>query len=458
MTSERLKIFELQEELTRSARDELASMLGPMPPVLRRYKRRYDKDVQDYRSVTDRAHLISRIIKSHILYLGDYHTLRQSQKTLMRILKEVREERDEIFVGLEMIHEGQQEMVDRFVSGEIEEIELLEHINYWEEWGFSWRNYRQIFQYGRKHHIRLVGLDLNVRSDRRNLLARDRHAAALVARLSEAHPKALFIVFYGDFHIARPHIPRYVEQRLARGKLRRRSLICHQNAEPIYWRLLAKQKIHTTDVVRIDADSYCVMNTPPWLKYDSYINWLQVPPESRRAYQGVAVAGKKGLRRAGATTDGEAYPEVDVEFDLDDQFLTVAQQIASLLGLGEIDLTRHKLMAIFDSNLVELIERLQPSEAEARDLRARLVAFGSVHIPHHNLFYFADTSINLLAEEAAHMIRYRATRHETGPRSPREQFYAEVMTAAFGFFGSKLINYKRKCNKLDDYSHFLVSG
>jgi len=451
MGAQRPLIYEIQEELTRSARAELAALLGPMPPALRRYKRRYDEDVSDLRSITTRAHLIDRVRGCDLLYLGDYHTLRQSQKTLMRILKELREERAEIFVGLEMIHEGQQEMVDRFVSGEVEEAQLLEQINYWEDWGFSWRNYRQIFNYGRKHGVRLVGLELDARSDRRSLGARDRHAARTVARLTEQHPGALVVVFYGDFHVARQHIPRLVEQRLERRGLKRERVICHQNAEPIYWLLLAEQQVHSVDVVRLGEDRYCVMNTPPWIKYTSYIDWLAVPKESRRAYQQVAVSGKKGLRDA-----GELYPEVEVEIDIDDQFHTMAERAGRLLGQAAIDLSGFRPVAIFDANLGALMAKLELSKRASRDLSARLVTFGSVLIPDHDLIYFADPGVNLLAEQAARLLRHQALRAEPAARDAREQLYREVLDAAFGFFGSKLVNYKRKCNKVDDYRRFLI--
>ena len=65
-----------------------------------------------------------------------------------------------------------------------------------------------------------------------------------------------------------------------------------------------------TDVVQIDDDRYCVMNTPPWIKYASYINWLQVPPESV-AEPAAAAATEKSIAVppfADFSPDGEANP------------------------------------------------------------------------------------------------------------------------------------------------------
>ena len=46
-----------------------------------------------------------------------------------------------------------------------------------------------------------------------------------------------------------------------------------QNIEHLYWRLCS-QGLEESDVLKINENAYCVMNTMPANKIQSYLNWL----------------------------------------------------------------------------------------------------------------------------------------------------------------------------------------
>ena len=79
----------MQGELTLQAREELEAILGEMKPDLAEYRKRYERDVANYAKVVSRSDLIDRLSKADLIYIGDYHPLRQAQKTLMRIVMPV---------------------------------------------------------------------------------------------------------------------------------------------------------------------------------------------------------------------------------------------------------------------------------------------------------------------------------------------------------------------------------
>ena len=60
----------------------------------------------------------------------------------------------------------------------------------------------------------------------------------------------------------------------------------------------------------------------------------------------------------------------------------------------------------------------------------------------------------LAAEEAAHFIRHLSAGDEF-PRTPLDAFYANVLHEAIGFFGSKIINPKRKCMRTKDFKSLI---
>ena len=109
--------------------------------------------------------------------------------------------------------------------------------------------------------------------DGETLRLRDRLAAKVVARASIAHPEAIVYVVAGDFHVCRNHLPRAVELELEREGLRRQSLILHQNIDSFYWDLASEQKEHRARFLEMCRDEYCVMNSTPLVKYQSYLHW-----------------------------------------------------------------------------------------------------------------------------------------------------------------------------------------
>jgi hypothetical protein len=62
----------------------------------------------------------------------------------------------------------------------------------------------------------------------------------------------------------------------------------------------------------------------------------------------------------------------------------------------------------------------------------------------HYLIYLPNSSLNSAAEEATHLINAVQRGPAQRPSAPFDRFYATVITEALGFFGSKLINERRK--------------
>ena len=113
--------------------------------------------------------------------------------------------------------------------------------------------------------------------ERDHLLERDFRTAKVVAREIEEHPDALVIVFDGDLHVARDHLPFIVENYMQHERgfdPPPQQLIIHQNAEDIYWRLAKERREREINVVRLAHDSYCVLNASPIEKLQSYLNWV----------------------------------------------------------------------------------------------------------------------------------------------------------------------------------------
>ncbi|MCE9626155.1 MAG: hypothetical protein K8R69_12020, partial [Deltaproteobacteria bacterium] len=107
---------------------------------------------------------------------------------------------------------------------------------------------------------------------------------------------------------------------------------------------------------------------------------------------------------------------------------------------------------------LSFLERLKEdpdfSAIERRRIQKQVELSESYYIPKHKWVYLANVSLNHAAEEATHFIRHLVAGDEF-PRSHEDAFYANVLHEAIGFFGSKIINQKRKCMRVEDFKSLI---
>ncbi|MBI2975139.1 MAG: hypothetical protein HYY43_06085 [Deltaproteobacteria bacterium] len=84
------------------------------------------------------------------------------------------------------------------------------------------------------------------------------------------------------------------------------------------------------------------------------------------------------------------------------------------------------------------------SASELKSLKRQVLASESYFIAEKRVVYLANLSINHASEEAAHFIKHVCSGPER-KRTPEDAFFANVLHEGLAFFGSKLINPKRKC-------------
>jgi uncharacterized iron-regulated protein len=94
-----------------------------------------------------------------IVVVGEYHTDSSHHKAELRVIRFLKEHGMPLSIGLEMFRKNQQEALNRWISGEIDEADF-EKI-YYDNWNFPWALYRDIFIYARKHRIAMVGLNVS---------------------------------------------------------------------------------------------------------------------------------------------------------------------------------------------------------------------------------------------------------------------------------------------------------
>ncbi|MFH1262180.1 MAG: ChaN family lipoprotein [Pseudomonadota bacterium] len=436
----REQLLRLQRDTFSRLEEALRSRQMRETRQLRNYRRPYDREVRSYRRVSCKSELLEKVLDASIVYCGDYHTLRQAQRTPIRILREVLPERD-VHLALEMVPQSCEKLANDYIRKRIDESRFLDGMNYRERWGFPWAHYRQLFVFAREHGIRIVALNSD-QGDRLELTARDELAAELIVRHALALPDVLIFALYGDLHVARAHIPARVEKLLRKHGIRRKTLTVFQNSEPIYWDLAEKEMEERVDVVEITAHSYCILSAAPWIKWQSYQSWLE---------------DQSDLLDDSSAEDAEPAP------DYYHQILDLADRIGRFLELVPAELEQFSVLTAKDVRIIDEIntyceecEHHHPTLAAL--IRSEVVENGSSLFPEHSVLYLGDVSENRAAEKAAQLLvskltpRFSVYGHGT---DRKEIFYRLVLWEAIAYFGSKIVNPKRKCDRYLDFERLL---
>jgi Haem-binding uptake, Tiki superfamily, ChaN len=383
----------------------------------RRYEKEYQKGVLKYQQESTFDELLDAVSRSDIVYVGDYHTLAQAQRTVVRILRRLPTDVKPT-LAVEMVQGRFQRVLNAYLQDTIDETTFLKRIKHDDGGVFgAWQHFKPIFDYARDNALSMVGIDLLRGHSRTSLKQRDTYAAKIIAKAYAERDAGPVIVQVGELHVAKAHLPAAVDREIKRLKREpAKTLIVHQNAEEIYWQLESKGLEHETEVVKVRAGELCVITTPPIVCQQSYLNWLD---------------------RDDDVLDDEA-PEKS--------FKTFVEILARVLGIpvGR-KLDEVVVSSVVDVHFLETVrERGNFNRTELKEIKRQILRSESYFIPKANMVYLGQLSINHAAEEASHFLRHLSG-GDIEPRYLVDAFYYRVLNEAIGFLGSKLINHKRKC-------------
>src|SRR5205823_2308582 len=134
----------------------------------RKYIQEFNDEFLTYESVCTPREILREVLDANLIWVGDYHALPASQTYVVELVKEVARYKD-IALAVEPVFARSQEILDRWMSGEISEQEFLDRIRYDDEWGCEWEGYKAIFATARQLHIPVYGADCHPRNDMRSI-------------------------------------------------------------------------------------------------------------------------------------------------------------------------------------------------------------------------------------------------------------------------------------------------
>jgi hypothetical protein len=443
----RRQLLAIQKRLWRRLKREIASTIEGDPPNIAIYREEYERDLQTYRETSSKRALVRAAAAADIVYVGDYHTLIHAQKTVVKLLLALTKLGRSVVLGFEMVHIKDQRHLDRYMANPTpaEEERFLHAIDVRRTWDFHWHAYREILQVAHRRGVRVVGINSDPKDHPQDhLLERDFLTAEVMVREIADDPEALMVVFDGDLHVARDHLPLLIDAEVKKAKLPpRKRVIVHQNAEELWWQLAREGLSASTNVVRLADDAFCVLSASPIEKLHSYLNWVSEretldPPLGASAWDMVDDDEEWEEEDDSEAARVEAYTE---------QVLQVVTTVANFLEIERDDLDAFHLFTVNDLHFLDyLAEQGEFTEGELADVKRQILSDESYFIPKGDVIYLSDFALVNAAEEATHFLHHLCSEYRWDrPRDLATDFYFRTLTEALGFFGSKVLVPTREC-------------
>jgi uncharacterized iron-regulated protein len=104
--------------------------------------------------------MLADLLTVQVVYVGEKHTSAAHHEVQLRVIRALQVQSPRLAVALEMFDRSYQSVLDRWSAGQLDEDGFLRSSHWYANWRFDYALYRDILEYIRIHHLRLVALNL----------------------------------------------------------------------------------------------------------------------------------------------------------------------------------------------------------------------------------------------------------------------------------------------------------
>jgi hypothetical protein len=452
----RRQLLLTQKKIYTSLKLESEQLLGETPQPIVRYEREYQKEFTPLLAETKKlkplrkSQLISEIRGADVTLIADFHTFAQAQRTALRLIRDAIRPGENWCIGVEMVPSHFQSELDRFQAGKLSLQEFHEIIDYRSDWGFPWAHYRPLFEWAKEHKVRLIALNRPKElfypytpSARAlvDLRKRDEWSAGIISDVF-SEKRCKMIILYGELHVGRTHLPHEI-QRISKAFMKKplKCVSIHQNHDGLFWKLAEMRRPEGADIFEVGRQagksSFCVFSGTPWAKLQSLVSWAESFSEHDSFDE-----------------DEQADSDFDSEFEADYHhwMATYSDFLAELFKIPRLETESLAIKTADEADFLSDAFRRARFLPEERKMLRFLIENGfRTYIPRIETLFLSSPSANGAAELAAlHLYRKTVGSAQIFSNHP-DDFYRTVIESLFGFFGSLLLNPKRKCDLPSDH-------
>jgi uncharacterized iron-regulated protein len=104
--------------------------------------------------------MIEMLSGARLVSVGETHDNLNDQRVELTVVRELhRRFPGKVSIGMEMFREPQQDVLDRWVAGELTELEFLKESKWYETWGYDFGAYRDLLLFAKENRIDVIALN-----------------------------------------------------------------------------------------------------------------------------------------------------------------------------------------------------------------------------------------------------------------------------------------------------------
>ncbi|MGE3973223.1 MAG: ChaN family lipoprotein [Bdellovibrionales bacterium] len=403
--------------LLQRVKEHIGSLLGPLPRDLYSARKRYEKEFGSGWTISSSDELLKRVEESRIVLGADFHAHVQSQRTHLRILRSL-PQRKKIMLALEVFPVREQRNLDLYLQKKLTEAQFLKRIRWDEVWGFPWKHYRPLLQLAQERGYKVVALNSSVnKTNERSLNQREKMAVQVLQKKIKTSPEALIYIVFGDLHLSRAQLPQKLLPLLKKPS---DLLVIHQDSESLYFKLAIQKVENKVSVLRKGKNHFCVMTSPPWVRWQNYQLFLE----------------------------GEGEQELEMKLDPTEWVRHLLQVVMEDLSL-KLPAQDFEAFDLQSENVWRLLEKnlSQKELLMAQHLMGRNRSF---FLPGKKNFILLSHNINHVSALCGDYLQCQLSGRKTTLWNFSQDFEAAVWLETLCFFASKLMNHRRKPDRIED--------
>lgn len=180
--------------------------------------------VLNLKSLQSLASITPSLAKHRVVFVGEQHTQYSDHLNQLAIIKNMHKRWGRnTSIGLEMIQQPYQTVLDDYIVGKISERKMLKNTEWFDRWRYDFRLYRPIFSYAKANKIPLVALNIPKELTRKitklgikGLSEKERQQLpALIDRSNKTYIKRITSVFSKHSQTSSKGIAKFLDAQLA---------------------------------------------------------------------------------------------------------------------------------------------------------------------------------------------------------------------------------------------------
>ncbi len=105
--------------------------------------------------------ILDDVTKTQVVYVGENHTSFADHINQLEIIKHMYSKDQKISIGMEMFQQPFQRYLDEYISGSIDEKQMLIKTEYFKRWQYDYNLYRPIMLFAKENNISVIALNID---------------------------------------------------------------------------------------------------------------------------------------------------------------------------------------------------------------------------------------------------------------------------------------------------------